>query len=242
MGTPIREVTIEGYKSIRSLEKFKLESINVLIGANGAGKSNFVDFFRLLREIVEERLQFTIVKKGGADAHLFLGPKTTDRIVAHVYFAANGYEFSLEPTSNNRLVFGYERMYFHGPNYGVSRYPLGSGHEESKLREKYLTENDTSVSHYVYPAVSSWIVYHFHDTSDTAAMRRQWTVRDNERLRPDAANLAPFLWRLKHEQVLIYEMIRDTVQLVTPFFSDFLLRPQKSNEDEVMVLEWRQKK
>ncbi len=241
MGTPIKEITIKGYKSIRSLEKFKLEPINILIGANGAGKSNFVDFFRLLRELVEQRLQFTIAKKGGADAHLFLGPKTTDQIVAHIYFAANGYEFSLEPTANNQLVFGYERMYFHGPYYGVSRYPLGSGHDESKLRDKYLDEQDGSVSHYVYPAVSSWVVYHFHDTSDTAAMRRQWTIRDNERLLPDAANLASFLWMLKQDHEPIYEVIRDTVQLVAPFFSDFLLRPRKSNGDEIILLEWRQK-
>jgi predicted ATPase len=72
-------------------------------------------------------------------------------------------------------------------------------------------------------------------------MRRQWTVRDNERLRPDAANLASFLWRLKQEHNSIYEIIRDTVQLVAPFFDDFLLRPQKSNGDEIVELEWRQK-
>lgn len=241
MGTPIREITIKGYKSIRGLEKFELESINILIGANGAGKSNFVDFFRLLRELVEQRLQLTIAKKGGADSHLFLGPKTTDRIMAHLYFAANGYEFSLEPTTDDKLVFGYERMFFHGPYYGVSRYPLGSGHDESKLKDKYLVEQSGSVSHYVYAAVSSWIVYHFHDTSETAAMRRQWTVRDNERLLPDAANLASFLWMLKQEHESVYEIIRNTVQLVAPFFSDFLLRPRKSNGDETILLEWRQK-
>lgn len=217
MGTPIREITIKGYKSIRDLEKFELESINILIGANGAGKSNFVDFFRLLRELVEQRLQLTIAKKGGADAHLFLGPKTTDRIMAHLYFAANGYEFSLEPTTDDRLVFGYERMFFHGPYYGVSRYPLGSGHDESKLKDKYLVDQSGNVSHYVYPAVSSWVVYHFHDTSETAAMRRQWTIRDNERLLPDAANLASFLWMLKQEHESVYEIVRDTVQLVAPF-------------------------
>lgn len=43
MGTPIRDITIEGFKSIRSLQAFELRPLNILIGANGAGKSNFND-------------------------------------------------------------------------------------------------------------------------------------------------------------------------------------------------------
>ena len=65
MGTPIEKITIKGYKSIRSLEDFRMLPINILIGSNGAGKSNFIDFFRLLHELVEQRLQFTINEKGG---------------------------------------------------------------------------------------------------------------------------------------------------------------------------------
>jgi predicted ATPase len=40
----LEKLTIEGYKSIRKLNAFPLKSLNVLIGANGAGKSNFVGF------------------------------------------------------------------------------------------------------------------------------------------------------------------------------------------------------
>ena len=73
----IKKLTIQGFKSIRSLEDFELRHLNVLIGANGAGKSNFVGFFRLLRELIEQRLQLALTKEGGADACLFLGPKVT---------------------------------------------------------------------------------------------------------------------------------------------------------------------
>ncbi len=41
----ITNLTIKGYKSIRNLENFNLRRFNVLIGANGSGKSNFIDFF-----------------------------------------------------------------------------------------------------------------------------------------------------------------------------------------------------
>lgn len=41
----IDHVTVCGYKTLRELRNFHLNRINVLIGGNGAGKSNFLDFF-----------------------------------------------------------------------------------------------------------------------------------------------------------------------------------------------------
>src|SRR5882724_11992784 len=99
MSEPIKKLTIEGFKSIRKLEEFQLRPLNVLIGANGAGKSNFVGFFRLLREMIEQRLQVTLATtEGGADACLYLGPKISKQFAAKLYFGKNGYEFALVPT------------------------------------------------------------------------------------------------------------------------------------------------
>src|SRR2546421_11655592 len=113
MAEPIKKLTIDGFKSIRKLEDFELRSLNVLIGANGAGKSNFVGFFRLLRELIEQRLQVALQRtEGGADASLYMGPKVTQRFVAKLYFGLNGYEFSLMPTLDNRLVFAEETTVF----------------------------------------------------------------------------------------------------------------------------------
>jgi predicted ATPase len=84
-------------------------------------------------------------------------------------------------------------------------------------------------------------VYHFHDTSDTAAMRRSCSARDNEYLRPDGANLAAFLLALHDQRLDVYEKIRDTIRLATPFFDDFKFRPKASNGDMVLQLEWTQK-
>ena len=66
MSDTIKRLSIEGFKSIRKLEDFELRSLNVLIGANGAGKSNFVEFFRLLRELIDQRLQTFVNTTGGA--------------------------------------------------------------------------------------------------------------------------------------------------------------------------------
>ena len=243
MGQAIDRITIRGFKSLRSLENFDLNPVNVLIGANGCGKSNFVSFFHLLREMVSERLEMAINKAGGADTQLFLGPKVTQKIEANLEFGSNGYEFSLEPTSDNRLIFGDERIKYTGDpgrTLSVNR-SIGHGHSESKLKEQLKAgARNQAISDYIYRAVSSWTVYHFHDTSDTAAMRRESSVRDNERLRADGANLAAFLYRLREEEQTTYQLIRDSVQLVAPFFSDFKLRPKKRKDDKHIELEWEQ--
>jgi len=242
MGDTINKLTIEGFKSIRKLEDFELRPLNVLIGANGAGKSNFVGFFRLLRELIEQRLQLALQKEGGADACLYLGPKITQRLVAKFYFAANGYEFVLVPTADNRLVFADEATMFKG-NYGLIRSSLGSGQGEAKLKDLKDEPGKSGARHgvpyYVYDAVSSWVVYHFHDTSVTAGVRRQGPINDNESLRPNAENLAAFLYRIRQTNPLSYQRIRDVVRLAAPFFDDFKLRPVPTNPD-LIQLEWSQ--
>ncbi|MCX8517230.1 MAG: hypothetical protein ORN29_04065 [Rhodoferax sp.] len=45
--THIQTLTVKGYQSIATLEDFALRPLNVLIGANGAGKSNFPGLFPL---------------------------------------------------------------------------------------------------------------------------------------------------------------------------------------------------
>jgi predicted ATPase len=96
------------------------------------------------------------------------------------------------------------------------------------------------VPHYVYSAVSSWVVYHFHDTSATAGVRRQGPINDNEFLRSNAENLAAFLYRLSQTHQSTYAKIRDFVRLAAPFFDDFKLRPVPTNP-ELIQLEWLQK-
>lgn len=66
MKKPLEQITIKGIKSIRELESFPLSSLNILIGANGSGKTNFISVFKLLNPIVGENLQLFISQQGGA--------------------------------------------------------------------------------------------------------------------------------------------------------------------------------
>ena len=74
---PIELLTIEGFKSIKKLDKLKLKELNVLIGANGVGKTNFISYFRMLGELVENRLQSWTTTQGSVDRILTFGIKET---------------------------------------------------------------------------------------------------------------------------------------------------------------------
>ena len=242
MGSPIDKITLKGFKSIRSLEDFPLRDLNILIGANGDGKSNFVSFFTFLREAVEGRLGVYVAKKGGADDHLFLGPKMTKLVHACLHFGSSGYEIWLEPTLRSSLVFTDERIRFDGDSKTAPvNVSLGTGHYESRLREQRKATPSWMASRPIRDSIPRWVVYHFHDTSDEAPIRRTCSVRDQEHLREEGENLAPFLLMLCERHHDIYERIRDTVRLAAPFFDDFRFRPRPSNGDTTLQLEWTQK-
>jgi len=229
----VKSLTITGYKSIRELRDFELRNLNVLIGANGAGKSNFINLFRLLAEMLEEQLQLYVQRQGGPDALLHFGRETTDKLHAEFYFDRNGYRFDLVPTSDNRLIFESEVSWFGGVFYPSSTSArLGTGHDEAKLknaRDPY--------SPYVRRSVGNWRVYHFHDTGERARVKQRHAMSDNLRLQIDAANLAAYLHMLHKLHPEHYQSIVHTIQLVAPYFRDFVLRP----EAEFVELEWTQK-
>ncbi|MBX9913845.1 MAG: AAA family ATPase [Pseudomonadaceae bacterium] len=229
----VKSLTISGYKSIRELRDFELRNLNVLIGANGAGKSNFINLFRLLAEMLEEQLQLYVQRQGGPDALLHFGRETTDKLHAEFYFDRNGYRFDLVPTSDNRLIFESEVSWFGGFYTPTSASAmLGAGHDEAKLKNA-----KDSYSNYVRRSVGNWRVYHFHDTGERARVKQRHAMSDNLRLQIDAANLAAYLHRLHKKYPEHYQSIVHTIQLVAPYFRDFVLRP----DAEFVELEWTQK-
>jgi predicted ATPase len=234
---PIERLSISGFKSIQRLDKLRLNPLNVLIGANGVGKSNFVSYFRMLGEMVEGRLQKWARTQGGADRIVSFGVKETSKIASHVEFGMNGYLFEIEPTVDDGFVFADERHFFVG--YGGKLKSLGSGQAEAKLKAEAETKG--GVADCCYNAIASWKVFHFHDTSDTASVKRLGSLHDNDYLRPDAANLAAFLYRLGNDAPDVLEQIRKTVRLAIPFFDDFVLKPHmlKTEEEQIRLL-WRQ--
>ena len=233
----LEQVTIHGFQSIRRLDDFKLNDINVLIGANGAGKSNFVNYFRMLSELVEKRLQIWVQKRGGADRVLTFGVKETAEIYSHLQFGQNAYSFRLEPTDDGGFVFTDETTSYKDGSWTINR-----GHTESELKGEAKSKGYYSQSYFCYSAISSWKIFHFHDTSDIAGMKLRVSLDDAKYLRTDASNIAAYLYRVQQENPDAYSQIRKVVQLAIPFFDDFVLEPRTINgDDQDIRLLWRQK-
>jgi predicted ATPase len=233
----LENISVQGYKSIRDMS-LDLTSLNVLIGANGAGKSNFISLFSLLRAVVTEQLQFSVASHGGAETLFYFGTKNTEKINIELKFGQNGYKCVLSPAVPDTVIFADERCYFYSTRSGQPYNEfLGSGQKESKLKQN---AKDAPVVRYVYNAVKDWRVYHFHDTSYSAPVRKTGKIDDNDKLRTDAANLAAFLYRLQAQHEMQYKMIVNTVRMVAPFFDDFILRPNPLNESTIQ-LEWKER-
>src|SRR5882757_5085948 len=107
----LSRLVLHGYKSIAECD-IKLGKLNVLIGANGAGKSNFIGFFRLINRILDAQLQVAVGNAGGPDALLHFGRKKTEELRAELYFGNNGYKFTLKPTQDNRMMFAREALWW----------------------------------------------------------------------------------------------------------------------------------
>lgn len=228
----ITRVVLRGYKSIAECD-IKLGRLNILIGANGAGKSNFVNFFGLVQRILSEQLQVAVGEGGGPDSFLHFGRKTTEEIHAELYFGNNGYKFSLQPTQDNRLMFSSEALWWNMRGDWHTQ----SGHFESRFRER---NHHGAIWTHTVPSMRSWRRYHFHDTSRSALVKQLHGINDNEYLRDDGRNLAAFLYRLQQQHEKHYQRIVKVVQLVAPFFGDFHLRPAVGNPEQIQ-LEWTER-
>lgn len=225
----LSRLVLTGYKSIAECN-INLGSINVLIGANGAGKSNFIGFFKLIGRILDKQLQAYVGDAGGPDAVLHFGRKKTELLNAELYFGNNGYRFKLKATQDNRMMFAHEALWWNMKG----EWDAASGHFETEFKDK---GSHGAIWRYTVPAMQSWRVYHFHDTSISALVKQVHGATDNEYLREDARNLAAFLKRLKEHHNKHYERIVKSIQMVAPFFGDFLFRPYAGNPDQI-ELEW----
>lgn len=234
----LERITVTGFKSIRELRDFNIRQLNVLVGANGAGKTNFISLFKFLNKLVERRLQLFVAKAGGADALLHFGRKVTDEIELSLEFGdgnlANEYRAKLVPGVKGNLVFAEEAFLEWSRKQAAHQdsQAMTGGYEESR----YLS---SMFGMELLSAIPNWRVYHFHDTSEAARVKQTGDIGDNSILRPDAANLAAYLYLLRNKYPTYYQQIVSTVRLVAPFFDDFVLRPLPENQNKIR-LEWRE--
>jgi predicted ATPase len=236
----LEKLRIRNFKSIREQE-LALGRLNVFIGGNGAGKSNLIEIFRFLREIVNQNLAGYTAKKGGADTLLYFGRKNSGEMSFRLEFGesvtSNAYLVKLEASDDDTLFISKEKAFYHERD----KYPQPYEKEISSFaKESKLKEADHICAHEVAEDLESYRVYHFHDTSDSALVKGAADLEDNRVLRPQAENLAAFLYWMQQKKPDHFSNIEDTVRQIAPFFDEFRLAPSKLNETKIR-LEWKEK-
>jgi predicted ATPase len=228
-------LTVSGFRSIKAIEKMALRPLNVLVGANGAGKSNLLRVFSLLRVLRQGKLAAFTEEAGGADKLLHFGSKKTKSIELEISFGqgVNGYRVSLSPTAEDALRVHDEACWYWNKEYArpfLRKFP-NSG------KEAGISKPNEELVGWVQKRLDSWRTYHFHDTSQTALVKKTGDLDDNRFLRSDARNLAAYLHLLAKRHPADYQLIRKMVQRVAPFFDDFRVEPLRRNPSKIK-LEW----
>lgn len=222
-------IEIDGYKSIKSA-RIDLAPINILIGANGSGKSNFISFFDFLNRLYNRKLNEYIALNGGDNKILHKGKKNTDTISFRMEFGngQNGYSARLQ-SGTDGFVFIQENLIYKNNPKNISR----SGTEaQIKITDNYRAP-------YVKNYLGGLRKYHFHDTSTNSPFT-QYSHIENDvyYFYEDGMNLAAFMFHIQENNKIVYNRIIKNIQSIAPYFSDFYFAPNKENN---VRLQWTDK-
>lgn len=219
-------IEIKGFRSINS-ERIDLSSINILIGANGSGKSNLISFFTFLNRLYNQNLNEYIALGGGANKILHKGQKITDRISFKIEFdkGKNGYSATLVSGSNGFVITNEDII------YQGNCLDIGNAQSEAKIKD-----SQNYRASYIRNYLNGFRKYHFHDTSDKSPFTNlNHTENDIYFLYSDGSNLAAFLYNISNTNKIVYNRIIKTIQSIAPYFSDFYFNPNSKN---FLRLQW----
>ena len=258
----IKSVEIQNFKSIKNSGKIELGNINVLVGANGSGKSNFIEFFNFLKNIAYEKLfgytrQNKSLEKDGVDNILHFGKKKSNHLSGKISFYCdndsycvgntvlenNGikediYIFDLLLDKDNKFVFNREEGFCikkdgSSNNYQID-FNMKSGTETS-LRTESNDYNNEKRNKYILAYINLLKIYHFNDTSITSNMKSSSIINKNQLfLKEDGSDIASFVYNFSKEYPKDFKRLEYVIKSVAPFFEKFYLIPE---EDEI-YLRW----
>ncbi|MBZ4676294.1 MAG: hypothetical protein JG782_913 [Anaerophaga sp.] len=224
----IDHIKISGYKSFREI-KISLSPINIFIGANGAGKSNFISFFEFLSLLSEQKLQKHISLQGGEDKIFHKGINTTTILDFEISFNNEEYVYLVElEAASEGVIFVSEAV----KHFNEQKQELKTFGRESQLKE-----TDAESVNKVRQLLKSLRKYHFHDTGKNSPFNKMSHIENDKYfLYEDGSNLAAFLYNIKETHLTTYNRIIKVIQSIAPFFSDFLLEP---NSEGYLRLQWQ---
>lgn len=234
----IEQVIIKNYKSIRDLE-LELNKINIFIGSNGVGKTNFISFFELVSKLYYQRLGSYTLEKGGIDNILYFGRKNSKNLYGLLDFDNNNaFFFNIIPSQSNKGFIDYSGDYFNSYKVTNKNYEdWNKKYWDRSVEESHLINHNEYRANYLKNYLRSFIVYHFHDTSNTSPMKQFCNIADNNILKTNGSNLAAYLYFIKLKHPKVFNKIEAVIRSIAPYFERFDLKPDRNNEQQIK-LEW----
>jgi len=253
------QLEVRGYRRLRQVE-LQLAPLNVLIGANGVGKSSVLDAVDLLAASAEGSLENAISEAGGISSLLTLDGRT------------DSLRFSLQLPIGTDQPLKYElNISREGVGYGIRREQLTqrqdlmlpdpfkfidsrAGHvlyhdpvEKNLVRPNWdykATETALSQVPRMYQTpekfrqllASSSALYHSLDVSFRAPVRLPQPLQPANTPGSDGSDLLPCLYTMRETDRDRYEAVEDALRIAFPTFERLDLPPAAAGR---LTLGWK---
>jgi predicted ATPase len=239
----IGKLHVRGFKNFADAA-VDVKACNLLIGGNGAGKSNLLSLLKLLRALARGELQVFVEKAGRANDVLHRSvPATRALEVGIELLTTTGrsrYQMVAERTEDDRLLIRSEKI----ETFDSAGESLGSEGHANPVRESVLSEAALLPGEPGLFGLMQFLtgvrVFHFAETAITAPASYEGDLADNRELREDGGNLAAYLFYLLNYQNTTYRRVVATIRQALPGFADFVLQPTAQNPPRIR-LRWRMK-
>lgn len=223
-------IRIQGYKSLADVT-LDIMPINILIGGNGAGKSNFLSFFGLMRAVYMSNAQSYVNNRGGISRVMHHGNSSAREVRGFINLGnklQEGYQFDLVPVPDG-FIIGVEYVF-----KDKVRSIISAGNRESSL--KGLSGRHTKK---IFEALENIHAHHFHDTGENTPFSDfSHLENDSYYLYFNGRNIAAYLYHIRETNRKAYNRIIKNIQSIAPYFLDFFLQP---NDGKFIRLQWRDK-
>lgn len=216
----------------------ELKSRNLLIGANGAGKSSLLALLKMLRALGQGEFQLYVGQTGGGNDVLRQAvPPTRTLEIGLELLTGTGtsrYRLLADRTEDNSLLIRSEQI----ERFELDGQPHGADLHNQPARESTFAEPARRAGeHKLFTGLR---VFHFAETAVAAPASYECELEDNNELREDGGNLAAFLYGLQQREPAAYHRIIGTIRQALSGFGEFVLQPSRLNPRR-MRLRWRMK-
>lgn len=237
----LKSVTIENFFSFGEAQKIELNpGVNILIGINGSGKSNFIRAIRLLPLLSDNEFTKVFLQKwGGFDNVAF--DNRNDDLPIHITYE---YDANLiKKHLDNTFIppnFYYELKIFKSGNKNyrleAENYILDkTSQKKTILKEKsdfesiFNLSNATNDLPFYINALSNYLknirYYENFDVSEKSDLRNPGDSFIEDYLLPDGINLYNLLNDLNINHASAFEEIENQLRDVNPYFKNIISKP-----------------